>query len=197
MSQIEYHDQAENLIWNHGLENHLREHQQDEVDAWLGRTGRIWFKEPEILVVGFSETPWEFPEGSNASQHFEFLEEVIDHSRSLVQSYGAQDDDGESEPISLTTWQRVQNFLLKQAIASVTLFNLPIPIPDISPAGEGSIDVFWQVEGRELLMNFPAVESEPITYYGQTAAGDQTTAGRTTGAEERPDLIAWLMQSTR
>lgn len=194
MSQIEYHDQAERLLWSHGIrERVLREqHQQDEVDAWLGRAERIWFKEPEILVIDIAEPLQQSFEASEPGQ----LEEAINRSRSLIQSDENQCN-AEDTLISLATWQRVRRFLLKQASASMHLFRLPIPPPNISPADEGSIDVYWQMEGRELLLNFPANESEPVTYYGQTTAGDQTTAGRTTSNEERPDLIAWLIQSKK
>jgi hypothetical protein len=142
MSQIEYHDQAERLLWSHGIiERSLRSPlEQDEVDAWLGRAEHVWFDEPEI--------------SSKTTQQLE-LEAVIDRSRSLVQSEGDQVD-AEGTFVSFATWQRVRRFLLKQAAASVTLFRLPIPPPTISPADEGSIDVFWQIKGRELLLNFPA-----------------------------------------
>jgi len=119
------------------------------------------------------------------------LEEVIERSDVLLNA--AETD--EYTPVSPAAQKRASTFLRIQNAACNRLFQIPLPIPDINPADAGSIDLFWQLERHQLLINFPAGPSDPITYYGETVAGNQTIAGRTTPHDERPDLIAWLTQT--
>jgi hypothetical protein len=108
------------------------------------------------------------------------------------------DWDGEgSQGYSLNTWKRVKRFVLRQAALSESLLRATLPVPAINPADQASLDVFWQLSDRQLLVNFPADENAPITYYGQNSAGNNTISGRTTGREHRLDLVAWLIQKTR
>ena len=63
------------------------------------------------------------------------LNRVIDRSRSLLDH--PIDDE---TPISVATWKRAREFLLNQADVSHKLFGVPLPVPDINPAGEESLD---------------------------------------------------------
>jgi hypothetical protein len=109
-----------------------------------------------------------------------------------------EDWDGEgSQGYSLNTWKRVKRFVLTHASVSESRFRVTLPVPTINPADQGSLDVFWCLSDRQLLINFPADETAPITYYGQNSQGDNTISGRTAGREHRLDLVAWLIQKTR
>lgn len=108
------------------------------------------------------------------------------------------DWDGEgSQGYSLRTWRRLRRFVLTQAFVSRSQFRAALPVPSINPADQGSLDAFWRLCDRQLLVNFPADETAPITYYGQNSRGDNTISGRTTGRERRLDLVAWLIQKTK
>jgi hypothetical protein len=124
------------------------------------------------------------------------LTRSIREARELTRLEDDWDGEG-SKGFSLSTWQRVEHFLLKHANIAETRFDAMLPTPLINPADEGSLDVFWKLASRHLLVNFPAEEGAPITYYGQNTHGDNTIAGRTTAHEQRPDLIAWLIQGMK
>jgi hypothetical protein len=109
-----------------------------------------------------------------------------DDIRSAVQSARAltelgEDWDGEgAQGYSLNTWKRVKRFVLTHASISQSRFLANLPVPTINPADQGSLDVSWRLSDRQLLVNFPADKTAPITYYGQNNQGDNTISGRTT-----------------
>jgi hypothetical protein len=108
------------------------------------------------------------------------------------------DWDGEgSQGYSVNTWKRMRRFILRHAALTETCLRATLPPPSINPADHGSLDVFWQLKDRQLLINFPQEESEPITYYGQNKERTNTISGRTTERERRLDLAAWLIQKTK
>ena len=124
------------------------------------------------------------------------ISSVIRAARELTVLEDNWDKEG-SQGYSLNTWKRVKRFVMRQAVLSESLLRATLPVPAINPADQGSIDVFWQLSDRQLLVNFPADETAPITYYGQNIAGNNTISGRTTGREQRLDLVAWLIQKTK
>jgi hypothetical protein len=145
---------------------------------------------------------WDTPDKVSTIVHFPPVRRH-DGIRSAVQSARAltklgENWDGEgSQGYSLMTWRRVKKFMLTHAFVSQSLFRATLPVPTINPADQGSLDVFWRLSDRQLLVNFPADETAPITYYGQNNQGDNTISGRTTGRERRLDLVAWLIQKTK
>jgi len=121
---------------------------------------------------------------------------AIQSARELTELGENWDGEG-SQGYSLSTWKRVKRFVLTQASLSESFLRSPLPVPTINPADQGSLDVSWQLSDRQLLVNFPADETAPITYYGQNSAGNNTISGRTSGREHRLDLVAWLIQKTK
>jgi hypothetical protein len=121
------------------------------------------------------------------------IRSTVQSARSLTELGENWDGEG-SQGYSLNTWRRVKKFMLTHALVSQSLFRSTLPVPVINPADRGSLDVFWRLSDRQLLVNFPADKTAPITYYGQNNAGNSTVSGRTTGREHRLDLVAWLIQ---
>lgn len=124
------------------------------------------------------------------------IHSVVRSAFSLTELRDNWDGEG-SLGYSLSTWRRVRRFLLWHASLSKSLFRAALPLPTINPADQGSLDLFWRLSDRQLLINFPADETAPITYYGQNREGNNTISGRTTGRERRLDLVAWLIQRTK
>lgn len=124
------------------------------------------------------------------------ISSAVQSARALTKLGENWDGEG-SQGYSTNTWRRVKQFMLTHAFVSQSLFRATLPVPTINPADQGSLDVFWRLSDRQLLVNFPADETAPITYYGQNNQGDNTISGRTTGRERRLDLVAWLIQKTK
>jgi hypothetical protein len=122
------------------------------------------------------------------------ISSAVRAARALVELGENWDGEG-SQGYSLETWKRVKRFLMSHASAARSLFRV-LPAPALNPADQGSLDVFWRLSGRQLLVNFPEDESAPITYYGENRQGNNTISGRTTAGEKRLDLVAWLTQNT-
>jgi hypothetical protein len=124
------------------------------------------------------------------------LRRVLGKARELTNL--ADDWDGEgSQGYSTDTLRRVRRFLLAQSFLCKRFFQITLPTPQINPADQGSVDVFWRLPGRQLLLNFPKDEGSPITYYGRDDEGKNTVTGRTAVDELRPDLVAWLTQTMK
>jgi len=145
---------------------------------------------------------WDTPEKAPTTV-VQFPPRRRDGIRSAVQSARALTELGEnwdgegSQGYSLNTWKRVKRFVLTHASVSESRFRASLPVPTVNPADQGSLDVSWRLRDRQLLVNFPADETAPITYYGQNSTGNNTISGRTTGREHRLDLVAWLIQKTK
>jgi len=116
--------------------------------------------------------------------------DAINRSRTILSL--ADDWDGEGAVgYSTATWERATLFLLRQAKLAADQFHVALEVPGISPADQGSIDLFWRAQDRRLLVNFPADEGAPATYYGENRKGD-TISGHINTESARADLIAWL-----
>ncbi len=121
----------------------------------------------------------------------EKLDTTIEGSRWILR---LEDDfDGEGSPGYVeTTWSRAVEFLRRHAADAMLRFNAYIPLPQINPADAGSVDLFWEGDGYQLLMNFPAT-SEIATYYGRTRSNE--TFGGTVKAEGiYPEVSIWLIR---
>ena len=120
------------------------------------------------------------------------INDAIEDSRRIL-DLGEDWDDQGSPGYQESTWRRATGFLAEMARVARTTLGLPLPVPMISPAGGGSIDLYWRDEQRSLLVNIPSDPAELGTYYGQNDLGD-TTAGQLNPASARIHLVAWLAQ---
>ena len=66
----------------------------------------------------------------------------------------------------------------------------PIDAPVVGPAGEGSIDLYWKIARRTLLINIPA-SGEGASYYGEGELGD-TVSGILSLQSPAPHISGWL-----
>lgn len=113
------------------------------------------------------------------------IETVIQDSEWI---FRLQDDwDGEgSRGYSREIWKRATEFL--HALAVEHWLSIA---PSIAPAENGSIDLYWRLPDRTLLVNF-SPESDVASYFGRVVNGDDTTGGYVQGRRNRQQLVAWL-----
>jgi hypothetical protein len=118
------------------------------------------------------------------------LFEAVDASRRILDLPADWDDEG-SPVFQESTWQKAADFLRRQALALWDRRGLSLPVPQILPGPESSIDIHWQSSRRELLLNVPSDNAAPITFYGDDYAQDKKKGQIENGALDL-DLFAWL-----
>jgi hypothetical protein len=74
---------------------------------------------------------------------FPEIARAIDNTKSVL-AMAHNWDDADGKPVSESTWQRASNFLLAQARHAYRTLSLKMPVPVISPVGDGSIDLHWK-----------------------------------------------------
>jgi hypothetical protein len=144
------------------------------LDEWLG--------EPEVRV---------FPIGPALEQRD--IRQAIEASRRLLELVDDWDEEG-APAYAETTWERATSFLSRLADDAKRSVQATVGIPLISPAGGGSIDLYWESPTRTLLINIPAEEAEPASYFGRAGQVD-TISGLVSTDYARRFLIAWLTQT--
>lgn len=142
-------------------------------------------------------TAWQVLEGgfdNIAEGNEDALEQIIkaiDLSKSILD---LQDDwDGEGSPgYSKTTWDRMRKFLLSHAQAMRNHLGISIPVPQILPGPDGSIDMLWKRDEYELLVNIPSDPNRFANFYGDDR--DKTSVkGSIDPAKTNQGILSWLM----
>lgn len=125
-------------------------------------------------------------------QWFSLILREIERSRNILQL--GEDWDGEGSPgYEADTWKRATTFLREAALALWVVHHIRLDTPSISPGPDGSIDIHWKSGERELLINIPANNTEPGTFYGDNKVG-QIVKGALDISSDNLWLLMWLMQ---
>jgi hypothetical protein len=114
--------------------------------------------------------------------------EVV-HSRRILDWPDDFDDEG-SPGYDEAVWLRAVAFVVGSAPRLWQVRGVALPVPDIGPGPYGSVDIHWRIPGRELLLNVPVDEREPMNFYGD----DGAFAHDVKGALDPNDDNSWLMQ---
>jgi len=116
---------------------------------------------------------------------------IIDDAKWLL---GLKDNfDGRGSPrYSKDTLDRAIAFVRLQWQEYLRLNVEPMPLPEIGPGPQGSIDIFWDLPNLNLLVNIPADPKLPVEF-----AGDGKDRGRFDGTLVDPTqpnrgLVSWL-----
>lgn len=115
------------------------------------------------------------------------IEEAIEESRSLLEIEDDWDGEG-SAGYSEATWNRATEFLKNNARRLKDILDVWVDAPSISPGPNGSIDLHWKTESRELLINIPADSTQPAGYYG-----DDRGVNRIKGTFDISGRNEWLL----
>jgi hypothetical protein len=122
--------------------------------------------------------------------HPDALEQAIESARQLMTLSSGWDDE-ESPGYTIGTLDRAAAFLRTEA-AILRKAGAAMAIPLIQPGPEGSIDLHWQTQSWELLVNIPADPQESVGFYG-----DDYGTGVVKGTLPHPiniGLLRWLMK---
>lgn len=92
-----------------------------------------------------------------------------------------------------TTLGRATQFLETSAKGLWKSRHLWLSIPFIEPGPNGSIDIHWRTEKRELLINIPADDNQLAGYYGDEM-GKNSIKGKLDTSEYQEWITIWLMK---
>jgi hypothetical protein len=120
----------------------------------------------------------------------EALEDEIARSREMLQLPQDWDDQG-AVRIDESTWSRAISFLRSSAQTLRRIHGVAMPVPQISPSPDGSIDILWRNPTFELLINITATEGG---FYGESKSGLRIKG---TFFPERQDqgILSWLVSN--
>ena len=121
-----------------------------------------------------------------------FESKLLEAAEKLVRLPDDWDDDGGTTYSSVHA-ERVVRFV-RTIIESNPLHARRLDLlPRISPGPGTSIDVFWQLPKRELLLNFPSDVSGFVTYSGEALGGEQAEIRGVLDTQYPNEwLAAWL-----
>jgi hypothetical protein len=165
-------------------------------DHWIPSPSELRYSYPGYSKVGrisgsifqFENLAVQLPCEENESEE---LENLISSSMWITELEDDWDDEG-SQGYSRDTWERATKFLRKQVeVLKDDFCCIPVPFPQIAPADKGSIDLFWKLDDRQLLVNVPSDSSRLATYYGENANGE-STSGKFSTSRRNFVLAAWL-----
>lgn len=125
-----------------------------------------WVEQPEWKVIVYedciikhSDTMFAFP------NEFKELCKEIEDSKYILELSDNWDGEGAKAYLK-ETWYKMIEFLRSQAIDIFNDFNQIIRIPKISHGPEGSIDLYWDDEDCDLLLNIPE-DDTPASFFGE------------------------------
>jgi hypothetical protein len=102
--------------------------------------------------------------------------------------------DGEgSAEYSKETINNAAEFLMSQDLLLRKICGMSLPVPQINPGPDGSIDLFWKQPTWELLVNVPANSNQAASFYGEDQTG-HTIKGSLDTSEPNLGVIVWLMK---
>ncbi len=137
---------------------------------------------------GFSGPPSQNPLAESSG----FERKILDAAKKLTQLPDDWDDNG-GTAYSEAHVARVASFVTS-IIECIPLYGRRLALlPQISPGPGTSIDVFWQLPKRELLLNFPSDVSGFVTYSGEALGGERAEIRGSLDANYSNEWLAiWL-----
>lgn len=97
---------------------------------------------------------------------------VIEKSKYILDLKDDFDEEG-SEGYKKETWIRTIKFLCSFFEFALNKAFIVVPAPNIYHGPNGSIDVFWENETFELLINIPKEDIQFATYSGESTLGEK------------------------
>jgi hypothetical protein len=118
------------------------------------------------------------------------VKKIISDSRQLLELKDDWDGEG-SLGYSEGTLNKAIKFLEENAKNYFRSSGLWVTAPEICPGPNGSIDLLWKLENRELLVNIPVDENSLADYYGDDL-GINTIKGKLNLTEKHEWILMWL-----
>jgi hypothetical protein len=121
------------------------------------------------------------------------LEQPIEDSRKML--HYPDNWDGEGSPAYREeTWRRAVSFLVRAAARLWEDYSVRIDAPRVLNGPNGSIDLHWTTQNRELLVNVPADPHQLADYYGDDRTGGHRVQGDLDPTEPNTWLLMWLAE---
>src|SRR5437868_4056239 len=130
------------------------------------------------------------PSVSDVPPNFQAIVDAIRESRDMLEWEDNWDDEG-SPGYNESTWDRANNFVTLNAVRLWREKGVSIMAPTLFPGPDGSIDIRWRTNNRELYVNIPADATESATYYGYSESGE-ITKGNLNLSAQNYWLLAWM-----
>jgi hypothetical protein len=97
------------------------------------------------------------------------LERTISESKWIIDPSVTWDDD---VTYAESTWVRATSLLSTLALRVAFSAGTRFPLPIIGPAERGSVDLYWDAPGGQLLINVPASADRKETFSWRSASGE-------------------------
>ncbi len=94
------------------------------------------------------------------------LDKMLDEREKQILSLRSNWDDNGAEPFTEDTLKRVR-MILKEIFRGLWKEMMDIPLPLVQQVPDGSIDINWETEVFELLINIPSSLNELVNFYGE------------------------------
>jgi hypothetical protein len=120
------------------------------------------------------------------------LAAAIRASRAILDLEDNWDDEG-SPGYAEETWNRATKFIRYIARNYWRLNGVWVIPPRILPGPNGSIDIHWKTQKRELLINIPADEEIAVGYFGSGGPND-TIKGKLDIFSQNEWILMWLLR---
>ena len=162
-------------------------HEREGISPWLADEKQKHSK--FFTVVGYLSNEIQKP------RKVEFpieLRKAIDESNSLLELNDDWDGEG-SLGYSESTLKKTIQYLEENARAYFLSSGVWITAPAICPGPNGSIDLLWKLDDRELLINIPVEDNGLANYYGDDL-GINTIKGKLKLTEKYEWILMWLMK---
>lgn len=121
------------------------------------------------------------------------LKKAIEVSKQLLEYEDDWDGEG-SSGYSKYTLGRAEKFLTDNALTFWKNNAVWVIAPDFCPGPDGSIDLLWKLEDRELLINIPVDENNLAGYYGDNFQNGSVIKGKLNLTEKNEWILMWLMK---
>ena len=162
----------------------LRRHDQERRYAELIKRQRdLRWPAPRTVHTGSSAIALDLPASTRD------VEVAIERSRRILDLKHGWDD--EDALPCIDAWHRAIAFLRCQAEWAARHFSLALPAPEIMPLASGSVDLHWDTEEYELLINVPGDPKQPATFYGDDR-GSQHVKGALVPEAADEGLLQWI-----
>lgn len=194
-SEDESSKPAERYVLRHPLAPRVQVGQitqsKDKLKDWLALT---WRQKP--LPVRWAEqvhSAWPVARYVSTSGQLSALAHVFYVLLKSRQILELKDDwDGQGSPgYTKMVWERAYKFVMHSAIEALKGYSVVIQAPKILPGPDGSIDIHWKTDTRELLVNIPKSSNELAQFYGDDY-GSLQIKGTIDPDNPSSALLMWL-----
>ncbi len=117
---------------------------------------------------------------------------AIERSHCIRDLLDDWDDEG-APAISKATWDRAIGWLSDNALSLWTEHRVVVDAPMMSAGPDGSVDVHWKDDRRQLLVNVPADATQPMEFFGDDR-GHTVVKGVLDESVSNRWLFEWLMK---